>query len=584
MLICKNCGYEGIFNSHACPRCHFPSPRDNEEIAKLRLSLKEAERNRDNKEKALIISELISLGDPYGELALAKMYEAGDGVQRNIDTAMEHYRLGAIANDGECAYRYSRLVSRMNSSLSSFWLTFSAELGYTGAYIDAAEYYRDNGNEELYLYYLSKAELCDDVDARAKLIEFYAADKNSAISERYAKWYLDKFAFPPFNILKLSYKLRSVKPIEPEAIRVDRIKLLNNLLDVAKGLELKSSIVYLAEKLFELGDKEAPLTLAAIYISADGVDRDINKGINILKASTENKNADSAMALGLFYMTGEVINADFELALHYLNLAVEYGREDAYLYIADIYHNKSYKKRDLARAYELYLLADKAGAEGAREKAEKIARLREDYFKRAIALECKGEFTKELYKYYGVSAIMGHSLGALKLAECYALGRGVRKNRREAFRWYNIAKDRGVKEAYLPIGVCYSRGLGTRFNYDKALHFLSLASGNKDNRAERELSRLLARRDRGVSNKIYSKASRLIYLKKYTLAKGVLDIAYALGHARATYLLGCLYEFGRGTATNKTRAYELYREASSRGFTDERAKYKSVILRLVKRL
>lgn len=584
MLTCKNCGFEGIFASRTCPRCHFPSPKDNDEITKLRLSVEKAEKNKDYKGKLLLLGELISLGDPYGELLLAKMYENGEGTERNIDTAMEHYRLGAMLLDGECAYRYSRLISRMNSAIADFWLTFSAELGYTGAYVDTAECYRNKGEESLYLYYLSLAEELDSIDARVALAEKYSSDNENPLAEGYAKWYLDKFAFPPFNALKLSYKLRSVKPISPPPAEFDKIKTLNQLLSTARLLELKSPTLYLANKLFELGDKDAPFTLAGIYLSGDGVEKDVGKAMSILKASSDNKNADSALALGLFYKTGELVARDFDLSLHYLNLAVEYGREDAYLYIADIYHDKSYNKRDLAKAYELYTLADKAGAEGAKAKAEKLAKLREDFFKRALAIERNGEFTKELYKNYGVSAIMGYPLGALKLAECYALGRGAKKNRREAFRWYNIALERGVKEALLPIGVCYSRGLGINFDYNQAVHFLSLAAGEGDARAERELSRLLARRDRGVSNKIYSRAARLLYLKKYTLAKSVLDVAYTLRHPRATYLLGTLYEFGKGTATNKTRAYELYREATTLGFTDERAKYKSVILRLVKRL
>ncbi len=584
MLACKNCGYEGIFTSHTCPRCHFPSPRDNEEIAKIRLSIEEAEKNKDHKEKLLLINELISLGEPYGELMLAKMYENGEGVERSIDTAMEHYRLGAMLLDGECAYRYSRLISRMNTAIADFWLTFSAELGYTGAYVDVAECYRDKGDESLYLYYLTLAEELDNLDARVALIEKYSSDTENTLAEGYAKWYLDKFTFPPFNVLKLFYKLRSAKPIAPPPVERDRMKLLNDLLSRAKLLVLQPPTLYLAEKLFELGDKDAPFTLATIYLSGDGVEKDIDRAMSILRISSDNKNADASLALGLFYKRGEPVAQDFDLALHYLNLAVEYGREDAYLYIADIYHDKTYSKRDLAKAYDLYILADKAGAEGAREKAEKLARLREDFFGRALELERNGSFTKELYKNYGVSAIMGYPLGALKLAECYALGRGVKKNRREAFRWYNVALERGVKEAHLPIGVCYSRGLGVNFNYNQALYFLSLASSGGDARAEGELSRLLARRDRGVSNKIYSKASRLIYLKKYTLAKSVLDIAYSLRHPRATYLLGCLYEFGKGTATNRTRAFELYREAGALGFTDERAKFKSVILKLVKRL
>lgn len=584
MLVCRNCGFEGIFESHTCPRCHFPRPRDNEEIAKLRLSIEEAERCGNYEGKISLIKELISLGDAYGERELARLYEVGEHLPRDIDKAMEHYRLGAMLLDGECAFRYSRLLSRMNTSLADFWLCFSSELAYTGAYLDTADVYRDAGNLTLEAYYLTLAEEKGNLDARVRLIEKYATNPENEVLSGYAKWYLDKFTFPPINALKLSYKLRSVKPIAPPTVEYDRKSHLNSLLSSAKAYEIYPAVKYLSEELIALSDSDAPFTLAELYIRGQGVEKDIPRAIEIIKESAERKNPEAALALGIFYKQGELVNRDFDLALSYLNSAIEYGRDDAYFHIAEIYHDKDYSKRDIAYAYELYLLADRAGVPLAKEKAEKIAKLREEYFKRALSLEARGEFTKELYKAYGISAVMGYPLGALKLAECYALARGTSKNRREAFRWYKVALERGVKEAKLPIAVCYSRGFGTRFCYDLALYYLSSAIEDGERRAERELSKLLAKRERGVSNKIYSKAARLIYLKKYTLAKSVLNTAYSLGHPRATYLLGCLYEFGRGTATNKTRAYELYREAEALGFTDARAKYKSIILRLVKRL
>ncbi len=584
MLICRNCGYEGIFESSLCPRCHFPRPRDNEEILKLRLSADEALKAKDYTVGITLLRELVSLEDAYGERELARLYEKGEELTADIDLAMEYYKKAAMHLDGEGAFRYSRLVSRMSGTLADFFLRLSAELGYTGAYLDTAEAYRERGEEELYLYYLTLAEECGVADARVALAQWYTENLEGELGEGYARWYLDRFTFPPFNAIKLSYKLRSAKKLAPPEIMCDKEKLLSSLLNDAAGLELHPITAYLAERLIPLGNTDAVFTLSEMYIAGLGVEKNIDKAMALLSRSAEGGVAEASLALGIFYKQGELVPKNLDLAIAHLNRAVSDGRADAYMHIADILHDKTYHKRDIARAYELYLLAAEAGAEGAYEKALRIARVRDDYFTKALALERESKITAELYKFYGISAVMGHPEATLKLAECYALGRGTRKNRREAFVWYKKALLRGVREANLPLGVCYSRGFGTAFCYERAIEHLSAATSIGDSRAERELSRLMARRLRGVSNKIYSEAARLIYLKKYTLAKATLDRAYAMHHPRATYLLGCLYEFGRGTATNKTRAFELYTEAAALGFTDERAKYKSVILRLVKRI
>jgi TPR repeat protein len=55
-----------------------------------------------------------------------------------------------------------------------------------------------------------------------------------------------------------------------------------------------------------------------------------------------------------------------------------------------------------------------------------------------------------------------------------------------------------------------------------------------------------------------------------------------LGHACATYTIGCFYEFGLGVECNKDRAYELYEEAFKNKFRDPRASYKLTVLKLIK--
>ena len=76
---------------------------------------------------------------------------------------------------------------------------------------------------------------------------------------------------------------------------------------------------------------------------------------------------------------------------------------------------------------------------------------------------------------------------------------------------------------------------------------------------------------------------RLIHISKFSVAKEYLEASVKLGSPKATYTLGCLYEFGRGTEQNKTEAYRLYTKADENGFADDRSKYKLTILKMLKK-
>ena len=191
---------------------------------------------------------------------------------------------------------------------------------------------------------------------------------------------------------------------------------------------------------------------------------------------------------------------------------------------------------------------------------------------------------KDAFRGYAVATVMGHAPAMLKLAECYALGIGVKKNRKEAFLWYKKAHGAGLEEANLPLGVCYARGVGTAFNYRLAIEHLTRAAELGDTRAQSEIRRLNKNRKEKLTRRCYSTAMQLIFMGKYTAAKPHLDIAVKLRHPKATYTLAALYEFGRGVGEDRRRAYELYLEAEELGFTDPRSKYKSRILKMLKKM
>ena len=180
--------------------------------------------------------------------------------------------------------------------------------------------------------------------------------------------------------------------------------------------------------------------------------------------------------------------------------------------------------------------------------------------------------------------MMGHTAAMLKLAQCYAFAIGTKKSRKDAFYWYRAAAENGQTVAYFPLAICYSRGFGTAFNFDLAIENLAEAHRVGDERARKEMLRLYDNKKRHMAGKFYSTAMRLIYRKKFKVAREYLEVAVKLGHPKATYTLGCLIEFGPGAPSiNKDEAFKLYNKSAKMGYSDERSAYKSKVLKMIKK-
>ena len=103
----------------------------------------------------------------------------------------------------------------------------------------------------------------------------------------------------------------------------------------------------------------------------------------------------------------------------------------------------------------------------------------------------------------------------VKLAGCYAEGRGVRVNRREAAKWYRAAADRGNVTAQCHLGRCYEKGWGVKKSELEAVEW-------------------------------YRKAA-------------------AQGDAYGQFLLGVAYECGVGVNRDYKQAVELYQKSAEQG-------------------
>ena len=135
----------------------------------------------------------------------------------------------------------------------------------------------------------------------------------------------------------------------------------------------------------------------------------------------------------------------------------------------------------------------------------------------------------------------------VKLAGCYAEGRGVRVNRREAAKWYRAAAERGNVTAQCHLGRSYENGWGVKRNELEAVKWYRKAAGQGDAYGEFLLG---VAYECGVGVK-----------RDYKQAVKLYQNSAEQGSVYGQCFLGSCYEEGFGVEKNENMAKMWYAEA-----------------------
>ncbi len=184
------------------------------------------------------------------------------------------------------------------------------------------------------------------------------------------------------------------------------------------------------------------------------------------------------------------------------------------------------------------------------------------------------------------------------VGNCYMTGDGLTKNAEQAVRWYKPAAGAGVANAQWALAQCYREGNGTPVNYDLATCWYAEAAAHGHARGFKNLITdsipaspyvaylhgMKAYMDKDFDTalkqfKIVEKAKvadgkvmeAAIFANSsyagHNMKKGVklLNDA-ARTNAQAMYLLGALYEAGKGVAKDMPKAVEYMTKAADMGY------------------
>ena len=581
MIACKICAKLCPDLTFLCPECKNEIILDEKERRELWQKLRDARRNREYELayplcKRLADAEYVPAIREWGAIL-----ESGELGQVRLDEAMRYFKIGATLADGYSAYRYSRLVGRVSTIDSDFWLLFAAAVGTSEAAPATARLLDDEGNTQAASYYFALSAKCDNVDSIVTMAKRYLEGIGVPKNPGAARWYMDKLTLPPIYALSLAYKLRGEVAKEPPPIKNPTRELVKRLIGTAAARGLFKTERHLCELLADSGDVYEAERLA--IMCAEGIGGEVNPGraLHLLESAITHGSASASKTLGDYYLSDKLGTPSTSAAIECYQRAAELGEVDAYVRLGDLYLLGEHTRRDVERAAKYYFCGAKAGNGAAKKKYDAIVKRREELFSRA----CVGRKENKLadaFALFSLSASFGHAPAKLALARCYIVGDGVDINRRQAFEILSRAADDGVTEAYFPLGICYGLGVGTRLDYKKALSLFSMSRASGDERASVEAEKIRRRVNAHLARRSYSRAIRLLYQRKYELAKSELEYAASEGHGKATYALGAFYEFGFAASCDKARAYELYSRANSQGYADTRNEFKLTLLKMTK--
>ncbi len=581
MIKCKKCGYETTYTGPTCPECNTQYTLSKEEIIDLVDQVQKATKFREYGTIIELRHILADVGHLDSMRIYAQLLENGNIVDRNLDSAMDYFLRAAQMGDAFSAYRYSRLVDRTNSTAAGFWLAYSCVMGCTDAYPEFAHHLSAEGDHVSANHYLMLSAEAGNSSSALELAKRYYNGVGAQKSDEHAKYYLQKFTIPPISAIKLAFKLRSVKGIAPEMPELKNYdKMLRALANEAHEMNCKKAYYDIIDTLSSRGNAQCTMILGILNLDGVGCTKNVKNAIELLTKAAESGVSEAYKRLGDIYLIGKDVTRNADTALEYYKLAATLGMTNAYENMGDIFHEGKIVEKDIPEALRLYELAASEGHLSARAKAEKIKLARENMY--GAGVEYLKNSNPEAFRMLYISATMGYIPAYSRLADCYVLGIGTKQNRHEGYLWYNKAADAGDNSALLPLGYCYSRGVGTAFNLKSALEVLIKADSFGLVGAKEEVMKLLERKTKHIANTLYSIGMRLIYQRKFEEAKAQHEIAYKLGHAKATYTLACMYEFGLGTPTNRELAYSIYEESFNMKFRDPKAVYKLKVLKMAR--
>jgi len=343
-----------------------------------------------------MINDVADLGSAEANYQLAMMYDEGEILDQNSETAFWYYLEAAKAGNLQAMYivgcdYYDGKIIDQDGEEAVRWLQIPAENDHSRAQFILAECYRKGLG--------------------------VTKDATKAVS------YYEKAAFNEFS--------RAYEPLaecyyEGEGIPQDYNKAAEYFLKAEASADSHCTI-------------KAISTLGDCYAYGRGVKTDYEKAVYYYTIAAGYENPKAQLKLGYCYANGVGVQKDGEEALRWIRSAAENGDSAAQCVLGDLYFNEGRKAaQDYEAAFRWY---SKAAEEGDNSYAK--LRVGECY-EFGIGVELN---LPEAVRWYTEAAEAGFAKAKCRLGACYYYGIGVEENTEAAVKWFQSAAADGDKVA-----------------------------------------------------------------------------------------------------------------------------------------
>lgn len=259
--------------------------------------------------------------------------------------------------------------------------------------------------------------------------------------------------------------------------------------------------------------------LALMYLRGEGVARDQNRGLVLLRSSADDGYFAAQYLLGQYLLYGQGLPKDRALAMSYLLAAsndddsravvllkiLEKGsrghKKDQEQIVAEV--KRRAKAKDANAQYTLafmYLTADgvpKSSAEEVRWYRVAAAKSSRAAFMLSLMYEYGEDVPKnpvEAFRLMQIAAQLGDGRAQYYLATFCHQGIGIQVDRQAAAAWFRLSAENGYADAQLAYGMILLSGDGVAQDKSQAIEWLSKAAQQNNDKAKEIVAELLTYR------------------------------------------------------------------------------------------
>lgn len=331
-------------------------------------------------------------GHPTAQGMLGDCYYYGEGVERNLDTAIYWYTEGALQGD----------------ELSQY------SLGY------------------MYLY---GEGVKKDVEGGIYLTES-AANQGYLAAQDFLGWCYEYGQYVDWDLEQAAYWYGLVA--DQDNVRAIIWMGEYYFFEMNEGDTDYQKAVEYFERAIELEENlDAYYYIALSYYLGIYYEQDYQQAIDYLQYGVDAEDSRSQYLMGELYYFGNGVERDYEQAAYYYELAAEQGLPIAMNNFGDLYETGLGVEQDYDLAFYWYSRAVVYG--------DGVAQYNMGHFYYE-GWSVERDYDMAAY-YYKLSAEQGTDVGQWGLGICYENGHGVALDLPLAKYWYQLAADQGLDEA-----------------------------------------------------------------------------------------------------------------------------------------